>query len=73
MPASNLALYAKWAPRTYTVNFFKNYDDMLKYESGDSSVKPLESRTVEHGAVTGSVNNPADDFSGYNYTFGGWF
>lgn len=73
MPASNLALYAKWAPCTYTVNFFKNYDDMLKYESGDSSVKPLESRTVEHGAVTGSVNNPADDFSGYNYTFGGWF
>ena len=30
MPASNLALYAKWAPRTYTVNFFKNNDEKLK-------------------------------------------
>ncbi len=73
MPASNLALYAKWAPRTYTVNFFRNYDDMLKYESGDTSVKPLESRIVEHGTVAGGINNPTDDFSGHNYTFGGWF
>ncbi len=72
MPATDVALYAKWAPKTHRVNFFQTHDDLLRYEAGDSTVKPIETRDVEHGKVLGSVNNPTDE-SGNNYSFGGWF
>lgn len=69
MPATNVALYAKWAPATHTVRFFRTYEDMLRYKAeGDASGLIAEEK-VEHGLVLGSVDNPEDA----NYIFGGWF
>ncbi len=72
MPATDVVLYAKWAPTKHTVRFFRTRDDMLRYTAGDTSVKPIEEKKVPHGNVLGTVDNPEDQ-SGYHYTFGGWF
>lgn len=69
MPANNRELYAKWTPNVYTVNFFQTYDDMLAFEAGDTSVVPLKTRSVQHGNVVGSVENPTRA----QYEFSGWF
>lgn len=69
MPASNLSLYAKWAPVNHSVRFFKTYDDMLAYQAGDTTVKPLETYEVPHGNVLENVQTPTND----PYTFTGWF
>ena len=72
MPAVDVALYAKWAPKTHTVRFFQTHDDLLKYEAGDTTVKILHEYEVKHGQVLGPVKNPIDE-SDYHYSFGGWF
>ncbi len=72
MPATDVVLYAKWAPKNHTVRFFQTHDDLLKYSAGDTSVKPIEEKEVTHGNVLGPVRNP-EDKSDYHYTFGGWF
>ena len=72
MPATDVVLYAKWAPTTHTVRFFRTYDDLLKYNAGDTSVKPISEKEVTHGNVLGSVDNP-EDKSQYHYSFSGWF
>lgn len=69
MPAVDVTLYAKWAPKRHTVRFFQSHDDLRLYEAGDSTVKILHEFEVEHGKVLGSVPNPSDNY----YTFGGWF
>ena len=74
MPANDIALYAKWKPVTYTVNFFQTYDDMLKYDPKESTHEGLiGNQTVEHGKVlTKEVEDPTDQ-TGNSYSFSGWF
>lgn len=74
MPANDIALYAKWKPVTYTVNFFQTYDDMLKYDPKESTHEGLiGNQTVEHGKVlTEEVEDPTDQ-TGNRYSFSGWF
>ncbi len=73
MPAVNVALYAKWSPKTHKVWFFQTHDDLLKYQAnGDKTGLIGEPREVKHGQVLGSVSTPIDK-SEYHYSFGGWF
>ena len=74
MPAENIALYAKWKPKTHTVRFFKTYEDMLRYETAQDTTGQIgDPVLITHGQVIESVKNPTDDFTGFNYTFYGWF
>ncbi len=63
MPNSDTALYAKWAPKTHTVNIYKTYDDL----QGEKT--PVETERVLHGNVAKSP----EALTNGNYTFGGWF
>ena len=72
IPSKNTALYAKWTPVKHTVRFFRTYDDMIAFEETGDETGMIETHSVTHGEVLGSVDNPIDN-SGYNYTFGGWF
>lgn len=63
MPAGNLLLYAKWAPKTHTVTTFLTKE---KIEEGES----LGAYQVPHGTAVPSA--PANPTNG-NYTFVGWF
>ena len=72
MPAANLSLYAKWDAIPHTVRFFKNYESLLKFKQNGDESGLIETRTVPHGNVVGSVDNAVDD-SEYKYTFSGWF
>lgn len=74
MPANDIALYAKWKPVTYTVNFFQTYDDMLNYNpEATPSTNLYATRKVEHGKVIAEeVTNPTDK-TGNDYSFSGWF
>ena len=69
MPASDLVLYAKWAPKTHTVRFFKNHDDLVQYEKNQDEKLIYLEVGVKHGDVLGSVDSPSDG----QYTFAGWF
>lgn len=72
MPAKDVGLYAKWTPVSHTLRFFRTYDDMLAFEETGSVAGLIETRTVTHGNVLGSIPNPVDT-SGFDYTFAGWF
>lgn len=63
MPATNLIVYAKWAPKNHTVTTFLTKE---KIEEGVF----LETYHVPHG--TAVTNTPADPPNG-SYVFVGWF
>ena len=67
MPASDVILYAKWTPKTHTVDFYKTAEDM-KADNKLSGVE-YEQQTVAHGARAGNVPDPKNG----NYNFVGWF
>ncbi len=74
MPASNMALYAKWVPVTHTVRFFETYKQLQQYEEDSSKTDGLlETREVPQGSYVGSIDNPTHEVSGQPMTFGGWF
>ena len=63
MPASDLALYAKWVPITHTVKTYKTENDL----NGGTALDTCE---VSHGkTVEKPPKNPSND----PYTFVGWF
>lgn len=64
MPAGDVVLYAKWAPKTHTVKTFLKKE---KIEEND----PIDTwDNVPHG--TAVTNTPADPKNG-SYVFVGWF
>lgn len=64
MPATNLIVYAKWAPKNHTVTTFLTKE---KIEEND----PIDTwDNVPHG--TAVTNTPADPQNG-SYVFVGWF
>ena len=63
MPAGDVVLYAKWAPKTHTVKTFLTKE---KIEKGES----LGAYQVPHGTAVPSA--PADPKNG-SYVFVGWF
>lgn len=67
MPASDVILYAKWTPKTHTVDFYKTAEDMKADNklSGDE----YKQQTVAHGARAVNVPDPLNG----NYNFVGWF
>ena len=67
MPASDVILYAKWTPKTHTVDFYKTAEDMKADNklSGDE----YKQQTVAHGARAVNVSDPVNG----NYNFVGWF
>ena len=67
MPASKVILYAKWTPKTHTVDFYKTAEDMKAGNklSGDE----YKQQTVAHGARAVNVPDPVNG----NYNFVGWF
>ncbi len=72
MPAVNVVLYAKWAPKTHTVKFFRTHADLLRYEADNSDLtaQPMHTYDVKHGQVLDQhVDTPSDPY----YSFGGWF
>lgn len=64
MPASDVTLYAKWAPVTHTVKTYLTENDL------NSSAPAQETWTVSHGKT---VENPPENPSKGEYTFVGWF
>lgn len=60
MPASDVTLYAKWAPKTHTVRVFKTVD--MTEQIGDS-------QSVPHGSLGKAPEEPSNG----NYVFAGWF
>lgn len=64
MPASDVTLYAKWAPRTHTVKTYLTENDL------NSSAQAQGTWTVSHGKT---VENPPENPSKGEYTFVGWF
>ena len=62
MPAANLMLYAKWTPKTHTVNIYRTSAMTADQKIGDT-------QTVAHGK---QAVEPAKPTNG-NYTFVGWF
>lgn len=67
MPASDVILYAKWTPKTHTVDFYKTAEDMKA--DNKLSGEEYEQQTVAHGAR--AVNVPAPVNGSYNFV--GWF
>ncbi len=61
MPASDVTLYAKWAPKTHTVRVFRT-SDMTEAEL-------LVTQKVLHG----NLAKAPDDVANGNYVFNGWF
>ena len=61
MPASNLALYAKWVPKTITVTFDMNWGT-------DSKPDDYKNQTLAAGTMATRPKNPARE----GYTFAGW-
>lgn len=64
MPASDLALYAKWVPITHTVKTYKTENDL--------NGVALKEWTVSHGTAVPENDPPVTPENG-NYTFVGWF
>lgn len=75
MPGNDIVWYAKWVPIKHTVNFFNTYDEMLDYESGDSSAVPYKTfSNVDHRTIVGNIDSPIGVGDGtLNLTFAGWF
>lgn len=67
MPASDVILYAKWTPKTHTVDFYKTAEDMKA--GNELSGDEYKQQTVAHGARAGNVPDPENG----NYNFVGWF
>ena len=67
MPASDVILYAKWTPKTHTVDFYKTAEDMK--DNYKLSGEEYEQQTVAHGARAVNVPDPKNG----NYNFVGWF
>ena len=67
MPASDVILYAKWTPKTHTVDFYKTAEDMKA--GNELSGNEYKQQTVAHGARAGNVPDPENG----NYNFVGWF
>ena len=67
MPASDVILYAKWTPKTHTVDFYKTAEDMK--DDNKLSGEEYKQQTVAHGAVANDVPDPENG----NYEFVGWF
>ncbi len=65
MPASDVTLYAKWAPKTHTVKAYQTKDAL---ENGEDALHTYDN--VPHGTTV--TPTPADPANG-NYTFVGWF
>lgn len=63
MPAGDVVLYAKWAPKTHTVKAY-----LTKEVVGEG--EPIYTNHVPHG--TAVTNTPADPPNG-SYVFVGWF
>ncbi len=63
MPAGNLLLYAKWAPKNHTVKAY-----LTKEAVGEG--EPIYTNHVLHGTVM--ENTPGDPVNG-SYVFVGWF
>lgn len=63
MPAGDVVLYAKWAPKTHTVKAY-----LTKEVVGEG--EPIYTNHVPHG--TAVTNTPADPKNG-SYVFVGWF
>ncbi|MBR3908367.1 MAG: InlB B-repeat-containing protein [Clostridia bacterium] len=79
MPASNLALYAKWIPNYHTVRIVKQKKDDGVYGPDDSVIiegdNKVEFLSVLHGNIVFSGNEkktPPDPDNGL-YKFLGWF
>ena len=64
MPASDVTLYAKWAPKTHTVKTWLTDKMDTAVNVGDSNVQ-----TVLHGSKATAPDEPKNG----NYTFVGWF
>lgn len=64
MPAGDLMLYAKWAPKTHTVRTYLTKDAM---EAGTGLID-----TWENVAHRSTIDKPANPTNG-QYTFVGWF
>lgn len=60
MPANNLVVYAKWAPKQVAVTFDLN--------AGESSVAPIEPQRFDAGKTADKPENPERD----GYAFAGW-
>lgn len=67
MPASDVILYAKWTPKTHTVDFYKTAEDMK--DNYKLSGEEYKQQTVAHGARAVNVPDPENG----NYNFVGWF
>ena len=66
MPADNVLLYAKWVPKTHTVQF---YLDKAALDAG-TKLSTHPDITVPHGSM--AKPTPEDPTNG-SYTFVGWF
>lgn len=64
MPASDVTLYAKWAPKTHTVKTYLTENDLTNVDSA------LKTWKVSHGKT---VENPPETPDNGKYTFVGWF
>ena len=64
MPAGDVVLYAKWAPKTHTVTTWLTADMKDVVNVGNSNVQK-----IAHGSL---ATKPTDPTNG-NYTFVGWF
>lgn len=65
MPATNLIVYAKWAPKTHTVKAYQTKDAL---ENGEDALHTYDN--VPHGTAVPST--PGDPVNGA-YVFVGWF
>lgn len=66
MPASDLALYAKWVPITHTVKTYLTENDL----NGGTALP--DTWEVSHGTAVPENQRPVPPENG-NYTFVGWF
>lgn len=66
MPAHDVALYAKWAPKTHTVRVFKTYDDIA---SGTTISGSAGYQLVPHA----NIATLPEEITNGNYVFNGWF
>lgn len=66
MPAHDVALYAKWKPKTHTLRVFRTFEDIAK---GTTLESPLGKQQILHG----SFAQAPQGVSNGNYVFSGWF
>lgn len=66
MPASDVTLYAKWAPKTHTVKTYLTENDL------NNGSEARNTWTVSHGTAVPENDRPDTPKNG-EYTFVGWF